>query len=68
VAEQTRPDAYEPPQLFTHIDDHGKQMWGWRCWGDLNCEGWVGRDLHSQEAANREMDRHIADEHKEATP
>lgn len=35
----------------------------WRCWGTDQCAGWVGVDLSSRAAVEREALRHIREEH-----
>jgi hypothetical protein len=37
--------------------------WHWRCWGTYHCDGWVGVDLGSRNAAQREADRHVREQH-----
>ena len=37
--------------------------WHWRCNGGQGCAGWVGVDLHSEDAAHREYARHFQQEH-----
>lgn len=64
MAEREIKGPGDAPELFTHLDSGRGQAWGWRCWGDLTCVGWVGVGLSSQEAAQQELDRHIRDEHK----
>ena len=43
--------------------DHGLQRWLFRCWGTGTCDGWLGLGHHSQQSAEREWDRHVAEEH-----
>lgn len=38
-------------------------QWHWRCNGGQGCDGWVGIDLSSEDAARREYARHFQDEH-----
>ena len=37
--------------------------WHWRCNGGQGCDGWVGVDLYSEDAAHREYARHFEEEH-----
>jgi predicted aminopeptidase len=43
--------------------ERGQQLWAFRCWGTDRCDGWLGLGHHSENSANRERDRHIAEEH-----
>jgi hypothetical protein len=58
---------YAEPEVVQAQDSHNRPAWAWRCWGSATCEGWVGIDLYSEDAARAELARHIADEHKEPT-
>jgi len=60
--------TYWPPDVVRCQDSQNRPAWAWRCWGSATCEGGVGIDLYSEEAARAELARHIADEHQEPTP
>lgn len=57
---------YAEPEVFRCQDSRNQPAWAWRCWGSAHCKGWVGIDLYSEEAARSELDRHLAEEHKES--
>lgn len=45
--------------------EHGVEKWVFRCWGSDTCDGWLGLGHHTQQSAERERDRHLAEDHKE---
>lgn len=47
-------------------NDRNQDRWVFRCWGtDGGCDGWLGLGHHSEQSAQRERDRHIAEHHPE---
>lgn len=58
----TLDDPNPQPPEFGSSNGH----WHWRCNGGQGCDGWVGVDLCSEDAAHREYARHFEDEHLNA--
>jgi len=48
--------------------EHGQEKWVFRCWGtDDGCDGFLSLDHFSKQSAERARDRHLAEEHNQAT-
>lgn len=45
--------------------ERGQEKWVFRCWGTTGggCDGWLGLGHHSEQSAQRERDRHVAEAH-----
>lgn len=61
-------DAPDPGEVHRQAQGYnGAEAWMWRCNGTEWCEGWIGLDLGSEEAARAEYERHARECHH-ATP
>lgn len=62
-------DPFEPDACLVvqpYRADDGTQKWAFRCWGTDTCDGWLGLGHHTEASAQRERDRHVAEEHAPA--
>lgn len=44
-------------------NDHGDNVWVFRCWGTDTCDGWLSLDHPDEQSAVHARDRHITEEH-----
>jgi hypothetical protein len=53
-------------QLHPPVEYWGDRdgMWGWRCNGAAGCEGWIGSEEHSEDAARVAYEDHARHEHR----
>ncbi|MFG2372583.1 DUF6085 family protein [Streptomyces sp. NPDC048504] len=63
-ADPTQPHTGLVIQPYRHF---GQELWLFRCWGttDGTCDGWLGLGHHTRQSAERERDRHVAEDHCE---
>ncbi|MFF7880998.1 hypothetical protein ACH40F_08030 [Streptomyces sp. NPDC020794] len=64
-------DPFEPTAAMSvrsYRNDQNQERWAFRCWGTDRCDGWLSLDHTSQESAERDRDRHVAEEHGAPAP
>lgn len=60
------PHGRDAGMIVKPYQEHGQTKWVFRCWGtDDGCDGWLGLGHYTEASAQRERDRHVAEEHGE---